>query len=181
VNGPALETHGQTRICEDLALDAWLRILWLSLGGALGVNARYWLAFWIDRQIGTRFPWATLTINLSGAFVLGLLGTMAARFTPHHPARLFWLVGFLGGYTTFSTFALESHKLLDADSAGRSLAYMFGSVLGGLLAVTLGILLARSLGFNSGPYPQRSAGAEAAAAAGLTTAAVLGAELAELD
>ena len=180
--GIAGDAHSQLRFIEDVSLDAWLRILWLSLGGALGVNARYWLATWIDRLIGTRFPWATLTINLSGAFVLGLLATMAARLTPHHPTRLFWLVGFLGGYTTFSTFALESHKLLDADSTVKSISYLVGSVLGGLLAVTLGILLARSLGFNSGPYPQRSAGAEAgAAAAGLTTDAVLGAELAELD
>ena len=159
-------------------MDTWRRIVWLSIGGALGVNARYWLAVWIDRWIGSRFPWATLTINLSGAFILGLLATMAARLSPHHPTRLFWLVGFLGGYTTFSTFALESHKLADADSVTKSLSYMFGSVVGGLLAVTLGILLARSLGFNSGPYPQRSAGAETA---GLTADAIRGAELAEED
>lgn len=159
-----------------------MRVVWLSLGGVLGVNARYWLAVAIDHALlsrfpsATRFPWATLTINVSGAFVLGFLATMLARLGAHHPARLFALVGFLGGYTTFSTFALEAHKLADAESIGRSLIYMIGSLVGGVIAVTLGILLARSVGFDSGPYPQRSA-----SVAGLTATPEGGVELAEVD
>ena len=155
-------------------MNASLRVVWLSIGGALGVNARYWLAVAIDRLVGTRFPWATLAINVSGAFVLGVLATMMARLDAHHPARLFALVGFLGGYTTFSTFALESHRLAESGAIGRSLSYMVGSVAAGLLAVTLGVMLGRSLGYRSGSYPQRSPGA---AAGGGTGAA----ELAELD
>ena len=107
---------------------------------------------------GTRFPWATLTINVSGAFVLGLLATVMGRLDGNHPARLFALVGFLGGYTTFSTFALESHELAESGAAGRSLAYMAGSVAAGLLAVTLGVALGRALGYRDGPYPQRPPG-----------------------
>ncbi len=158
-----------------------MRVLWLSIGGALGVNARYWFAVWFDRLIDTRiFPWATLTINVSGAFVLGFLATMSARFNSHHPVRLFCLVGFLGGYTTFSTFAFEAHKLADSGLPGRSLTYMIGSIAGGFLAVTLGILLARSLGFDTGPYPQRTARA-GGVVPGLTATTEPGAELAEVD
>jgi CrcB protein len=161
-------------------VESGLRILWLSIGGALGVNARYWLATVIDAKlVQSRFPWATLAINVSGAFVLGLLATMMARLTPHHGARLFWLVGFLGGYTTFSTFALEAHKLADAGSTSRSTAYLAVSVVGGLVAVTLGILLGRAIGYDSGPYPQRSAGATTDA--GLTSAPAGVSSLAELD
>ncbi|MDB5351724.1 MAG: crcB protein [Planctomycetota bacterium] len=148
----------------------------LSLGGALGVNARYWLAVGIERLTGTRFPWATLAINVSGAFVLGLLATMMARLQPHHPMRLLMLVGFLGGYTTFSTFALESHKLWETGESGRSLGYMLGSVGAGFAAVALGILIGRSVCGGGGPYPQRPAGAEARTTGG----GVEGAELAEL-
>lgn len=154
-------------------MNACWRVVWLSLGGALGVNARYWLAIAIDRLVGTRFPWATLAINVSGAFVLGLLATMMARLGGHHPARLFALVGFLGGYTTFSTFALESHQLAGSGAAGRSLSYMIGSVAAGLLAVSLGVTIGRSLGYREGPYPQRPPGAAAGGAGA--------AELAELD
>lgn len=138
------------------------RALWLSIGGALGVNARYWLALAIDRAAGTRFPWATLTINVTGAFALGFLATMLARHGAAHPARLAVLVGFLGGYTTFSTFALESHRLAESGRSVHSGLYMLGSVAAGLVAVTLGIALGRAAVGGDGPYPQRPAGVEAA-------------------
>jgi CrcB protein len=146
------------------------RAVVLSIGGALGVNARYWLAVAIDRAAGTGFPWATLLINVTGAFVLGLLATLMARLEPHHPLRLLALVGFLGGYTTFSTFTLESHKLWESGQVGRALAYMAGSAAAGFVAVTLGLLLGRALTGVDGPYPQ---GAAAAGAGGM--------ELAEVD
>ncbi len=155
-------------------MNASLRVVWLSLGGALGVNARYWLAVAIDRLVGTRFPWATLAINVSGSFVLGVLATMMAGFGNHHPARLFALVGFLGGYTTFSTFALESHKLAESGSVGRSLGYLVGSVAAGVLAVTLGVILGRSLGYREGPYPQRAPGAATGGGTGTAELAELG-------
>jgi CrcB protein len=134
-----------------------LKIAVLSLGGALGVNARYWLAIAIDRQVGTRFPWATLTINATGAFALGLLATAMARLDASHPLRLATLVGFLGGYTTFSTFALEIHKLVESGSVGRSIAYAGGSVTAGLVGVTLGVLVGRSAFGSDGAYPRQHA------------------------
>lgn len=156
-------------------MDHFSRAAALSLGGALGVNARYWLAVAMDRWVGTRFPWATLTINISGAFVLGLLATLMARLQPHHPLRLLALVGFLGGYTTFSTFALESHKLWESGQIGRSLLYVAGSITAGFAAVTLGIVLGRALGSDDGPYPQRPPGRDDSGAG------ANGMELAELD
>ena len=89
------------------------------------MNARYWLAVAIDRAAGSRFPWATLVINVSGAFVPGFLATLMARLQPHHPLRLLALVGFLGGYTTFSTFTLESHKLWERGAIGP-IARLYG-------------------------------------------------------
>ena len=122
----------------------WIEVGWLSIGGVLGVNARYWLAVWMSRWTGAKFPWATLTINVSGSFAIGFLSTILARWIPTHHARLFVLVGFLGGYTTFSTFAFESHVLWERGEIGRALANMGGSVVAGFLAVILGVALGRS-------------------------------------
>lgn len=158
-------------------METWSRVVVLSIGGALGVNARYWLAVGLDRALGTRFPWATFAINVSGAFVLGLLATLLAGLHPHHPWRLAALVGFLGGYTTFSTFALESHKLWEAGRPGRALAYMAGSVASGFAAVLLGILLGRALGGGSAPYPRQPPASDPARA--LPQADAGGMELAE--
>ena len=87
------------------------RILALSIGGALGVNARFWLAAGIDRWVGPRWPWATFAINVSGSFAIGVAATLLARRDPHQAARLVVITGFLGGYTTFSTFAFEARAL----------------------------------------------------------------------
>ena len=121
---------------------AW-EIVVLSVGGVLGVNARYWLATWMSSWAGDRFPWATFTINVSGSFAIGLIATLLARWYPSHPARLFLLVGFLGGYTTFSSFAFEAHVLFERGQSGRALGYLGGSVATGFLAVLLGIALGR--------------------------------------
>ncbi|WP_422924078.1 fluoride efflux transporter CrcB [Singulisphaera sp. PoT] len=126
-------------------MEAWYRVLVLSVGGALGVNARYWLGVGMSRWVGHSFPWATFTINVSGSFAIGFLTTILAIRLPHHYARLFLLVGFLGGYTTFSTFSLESLTLLEEGEWKRASSYLFGSVGSGLVAVAVGTLLARGL------------------------------------
>lgn len=123
----------------------WVRVAMLSVGGALGVNARYWLGFWINRWAGPRFPWATFSINVSGSFAIGFLTMVLARWLPHPNVRLLVLVGFLGGYTTFSTFAIESLMLWERGEPGRSISYVVGSVAAGLAAVVLGVGLARAL------------------------------------
>jgi fluoride exporter len=122
-----------------------LEVLLLTLGGALGTNARYWLAVWMSSRVDPRFPWATFTINVSGSFAIGLLATLFARWLPSHSARLFVLVGFLGGYTTFSTFSLEAQVLLENRQFRAAIAYMAGSLLMGLAAVALGVVLGRAV------------------------------------
>ncbi len=127
-----------------------MRVVALSIGGALGVNARYWAAVGIDRWVGTRFPWATFAINVSGSFAIGLAATLLARRDLHSPARLLLITGFLGGYTTFSTFAFEARALWGRGQAGASLLYATGSVAAGVLAVVLGIAAARG---DLAPWP----------------------------
>ena len=117
----------------------------LSVGGMLGVNARYWLALWMSSRVSGVFPWATFTINVSGSFAIGLIATLLRRWLPSDPWRLFFLVGFLGGYTTFSSFAFEAHVLLERGQAARAAAYLAGSVGAGMIAVVLGIALGRAI------------------------------------
>jgi len=127
-----------------------LEVVALSIGGMLGVNARYWLASWMSGWAGSRFPWATFTINVSGSFAIGFLSTILARWLPYHAARLFFLVGFLGGYTTFSSFAFEGHVLWERGEVRGALAYLGGSVVAGFVAVVLGVALGRVV---VGPEP----------------------------
>lgn len=118
-----------------------MRYLWVGLGGAAGSMARYAIALSVDQA---RFPWATLGINISGAFVLGLFLTLAlghlsvAVITPIS-------VGVLAGFTTFSTFAWEGFTMERSGRAGTALVYIAVSVIGGLLAASGGYSLARAL------------------------------------
>ncbi|RUL81173.1 fluoride efflux transporter CrcB [Tautonia sociabilis] len=127
-----------------------MKVLLLALGGALGANARYWLGLWVAGWAGTRFPWATLLINVSGSFLLGFLASAFDRWRPSpspssEALTLLVLVGLLGGYTTFSTFALESLRLWHEPSWIRSLGYLTLSATAGLLAASLGVASARLL------------------------------------
>jgi CrcB protein len=126
-------------------VETWGKILVLSLGGVAGVNARYWLGVWINRWASSQFPWATFSINVSGAFAIGFLTALLARWSPHSHLRLLILVGFLGGYTTFSTFAFESVTLWQRGEWVFSVANMAGSVLAGCAAVVLGAALAQGI------------------------------------
>ena len=126
-------------------MQAWDRIVVLSIGGALGVNARYWLGVLMARWTGPRFPWATVVINVTGSFAIGFLAVILAYRWPHPLGRLFVVTGFLGGYTTFSSFAFESLKLWEDGDKELSLANTFGSVAAGLLAVVLGVALGRAV------------------------------------
>ncbi len=127
------------------ALGNGMRMLALAVGGALGANARYWLGLWIVRRAGVAFPWATLLVNVSGSFAIGLLAPLLASRLPHEGVRLLVLVGFVGAYTTFSTFTLEALALWERGVRGPLLVYLFGSVAAGLLAVALGAILGQGL------------------------------------
>ena len=118
-----------------------MRYLWVGLGGAAGSILRYAIGLNVDQ---THFPWATLGINLSGAFVLGAFLTLAlghlsvAVITPI-------AVGVLGGYTTFSTFAWEGFTMSRTGRAGTAAVYVVVSVIGGLLAASGGYAVGRAL------------------------------------
>jgi CrcB protein len=122
-------------------LENWTRVLAISLGGVLGVNARYWLGVAMNRWAAAH--WATFTINISGSFAIGILSIALAQWLPHPNVRLMILTGFLGGYTTFSTLALESAIFWERGEKNLALAYLGGSLVLGLLAALLGMALAR--------------------------------------
>jgi CrcB protein len=121
---------------------AW-KLLALSAGGVLGVNARYWVGHWMNQWASSKFPWATFTVNVTGSFAIGFLTILLARWLPYANVRLFLITGLLGGYTTFSAYSFESLSLWERGDRWVAFAYVFGSVAAGLLAVTLGVALAR--------------------------------------
>jgi CrcB protein len=118
----------------------------VALGGALGALARYGLDRFIERRTASLFPWSTFVINVSGCLVIGAV--IAALVDRHHtPAwlRVGLVVGVLGGYTTFSTFAQESLDLIEARDIGIATLYALGSVTAGVLAVFVGAKVGRAL------------------------------------
>jgi CrcB protein len=113
------------------------------LGGAAGSLARYVLGIAIMSRAGGRFPLGTVSINITGSFLIGLLMTLfTERFSPHPNLRLFLVVGVLGGYTTFSSFEWETFGLVRDGARWLALLNAAGSVLAGYIAVWLGAALA---------------------------------------
>jgi CrcB protein len=133
-----------------------MEVLALSAGGIVGVNARYWMGVWVAGWASPRFPWATFVINVSGCFLIGLLTVVITRWLPppHAPAKLMVLTGFLGGYTTFSTFAYESAVLWERKEFAGSVANLAGSVAAGFVAVMLGMALGRGLSPQAPDLPE---------------------------
>ena len=121
----------------------WDVLLVIGAGGALGSLARWGVGELLPWS-GDGFPWATFVENLSGAFLLGVLMVLVLDvWAPRRYLRPFLGVGLLGGYTTFSSYMLEAHDLLAAGAVPLALGYLFGTLLAGLLAVWLGIGVAR--------------------------------------
>lgn len=115
-------------------------------GAILGANLRYALTNWAVNQWGTGFPYGTFIINVSGAFVIGLFLALLGARAPIDPLwRLFFATGFLGGYTTFSSYAWEVLSLVERGVWMRAAAYILGSNLLGLIGVWLGATIARRL------------------------------------
>ncbi|MSQ61860.1 MAG: fluoride efflux transporter CrcB [Dehalococcoidia bacterium] len=121
-------------------------MLLIALAGGLGAVSRFALDQWIGRRLPGQFPWGTFAINVSGSFVLGLLFTLLTeRYVANTTFRLSLTTGFLGAYTTFSTFALETNRLWGSGAQGLAAVNVAGSVAAALLAVWLGAALARTL------------------------------------
>ncbi|MFV0604697.1 MAG: fluoride efflux transporter CrcB [Niabella sp.] len=114
-------------------------IMWVALGGALGSTARFLISKWIASPL---FPWGTFIVNITGCFLIGLLWAMSLKnqIIPDY-IKLFLMTGLCGGFTTFSTFSIESISLLRDGKISLFLAYSLGSLLVGFLATFLAIKL----------------------------------------
>jgi fluoride exporter len=116
----------------------------ISVGAILGANCRYWLGGWAVQRFGTAFPYGNLIINLSGSFILGLFMTLVTeRFLVNPQWRLLVAIGFLGSYTTFSSYTYESISLVLNGQFWLGLLNLFGSSLLGGLAALAGVWLGR--------------------------------------
>ena len=116
-----------------------------ALGGVLGALARWGVARALPSPTGG-WPWATLLVNVTGCALIGVLLAVLPARCPGHPwLRAFLATGVLGGYTTFSTFAVEAVRLVDGGAVGTAAAYVAASVFGGLLAVVAGLAAGRAL------------------------------------
>jgi len=125
---------------------SYLPFLAISLGGVLGANTRYLVSLYVAERLGAAFPYGTLLINVSGSLIIGFFLTLAAeRFTIDPLWRLFFATGFLGAYTTFSSYTFEAAQLVRDGSYGLALVYLFGSVLAGMIGVFAGIVAAERL------------------------------------
>jgi CrcB protein len=118
----------------------------IGVAGAAGALARYGIANVALRRHSHGFPWGTFLVNVSGAFALGLIVALAVqRWALSDWLRSAITIGFLGSYTTFSTFSLDTYRLAAERELGVAAANVVGSCAAALAAVYLGILLARSL------------------------------------
>jgi CrcB protein len=121
---------------------------WIAIGSALGGMARYWCSGVVARLIGETFPWGTLIINVVGSFIIGLFATLTGpdgRLFVPLVARQFVMIGICGGYTTFSSFSLQTLNLAtDGEYLHAGLNIVLSVVLC-LIAVWLGSILAASI------------------------------------
>src|SRR5919199_4329587 len=124
-----------------------METLWVALGGGLGAGTRYLLGGWVVGRLGSAFPFHTLLINVSGSLAIGLLLVLLTERLVVDPAwRLLLVVGFLGGYTTFSSYTFEALSLLEEGDWLAAVGYVLASNGLGLLAAYLGMVVARAVG-----------------------------------
>ncbi|WP_189050110.1 fluoride efflux transporter CrcB [Aliidongia dinghuensis] len=117
---------------------------WVALGGAIGSMARFWMANVVAVLTGPAFPWGTLGINIIGSFVIGLVASLTGpdgSYDVPSDARIFLMVGICGGFTTFSSFSLQTLVLLQAGEFLRAGGYILGSVALCLIFVWVGYVL----------------------------------------
>jgi len=120
--------------------------LLIGVGGFFGAIARYVVDGFVTDRTGGAFPWGTLAVNASGSFILGLLFALTAeRAILPADIRAPVMIGFIGAYTTFSTYMLESWNLVESGSYGAAIGNLGGSIAIGLAMVSLGLLVGRSV------------------------------------
>lgn len=114
-------------------------LLWVALGGALGSMGRFLISRWLP---SSAFPWGTFAVNIAGCFLIGIFWAMSLKNTAiTENFRLFLITGICGGFTTFSTFALENLSLLRDGKFSLFLMYSLGSLVLGIFAVFLAVRL----------------------------------------
>lgn len=124
-----------------------IHVLLVALGGAIGSAARYGVNVWSARAFGLGFPWGTLTVNVVGGLVMGLLAALfALKAEAPHEAKLFLMTGALGGFTTFSAFSLDAVALWERGEATTAALYVLSSVGLSIAALIAGLALGRALG-----------------------------------
>jgi CrcB protein len=121
-------------------------ILAVALGGAIGSVARYLVGIGSGKLFGLDFPWGTLIINIAGSFLIGVLvESFALKWDLPQAVRVFLTIGICGGFTTFSTFSLDSYLLIDRGELWPAAAYMAGSVALSIAALFAGLQLIRAI------------------------------------
>ncbi|MCK5934312.1 MAG: fluoride efflux transporter CrcB [Fulvimarina manganoxydans] len=123
-----------------------VHFLLVMAGGGLGAGMRHLSGLAAMRLLGTGFPWGTAFVNVLGSFLMGVLIELLARKVDASAAwRLFLATGFLGGFTTFSSFSLDTALLIERGSMGLAFLYVAGSVLIGIAALFAGFAVIRGL------------------------------------
>ena len=131
--------------------------LWVALGGALGSVARFWLNNAVAAATGAEFPWGTLLINVLGSFIISFFGTLtskAARFAVPPEISIFVMVGICGGFTTFSSFSLQTLDLMRGGAPFRAAVNVVASVVLCIAAVAAGHLIAAYFNGDAAPIAQ---------------------------
>ncbi|MBL8651096.1 MAG: fluoride efflux transporter CrcB [Sphingopyxis sp.] len=117
----------------------------VMIGGAIGAGARHLVGGAMLVRLGPGFPWWTLSINVIGSLAMGVLISWLARSGGTEAARLFFGVGVLGGFTTFSAFSLEFWTLVERGQSAQAFAYVAASVIGAIAACGIGLLAMRQV------------------------------------
>jgi CrcB protein len=123
-----------------------MRTVWVGVAGFFGASSRYLLDGWISRLTGGGFPWGTFVVNLTGCFLVGALTTLLSEKLLSNPSvRIAITVGFVGAYTTFSTFAYESLRQIEGGALATAALNVGASVIVGIAAAWFGVVVGRAL------------------------------------
>lgn len=123
-----------------------MNVLLVAIGAAIGGAARYLIGGWLASLLGADFPWGTFFVNVTGAFVIGVVLVLVQGGALPAGARPFVAVGILGGYTTFSTYSYETLELITDGNYGVAVINVFVQLVLGLIGVYLGMVLGRLIG-----------------------------------